>query len=180
MTNCLELRQSQSIAFARLSATGSRSDDVSFEVSQGEVFGFLGPNGAGKTTTVRTLGTLIAPTSGSATVAGIPLSSGNDEDIRKRIAIMPESPGLYLRLTVAENSDALPVFTNYLTVMNALRPPSVPSISSTEPMIPATPCLRVSVGASVWQGHCSAIPRFSSSTSRLPAWIQLLLTTFTT
>ncbi len=78
-------------------------DDLSFEVSQGEVFGFLGPNGAGKTTTVRTLGTLIAPTSGSATVAGIPLSSGNDEEIRKRIAIMPESPGLYLRLTVAEN-----------------------------------------------------------------------------
>jgi len=78
-------------------------DDVSFEVSQGEVFGFLGPNGAGKTTTVRTLGTLIAPTSGSATVAGIRLSSGNGEEIRKRIAIMPESPGLYLRLTVAEN-----------------------------------------------------------------------------
>ena len=48
--------------------------EVSFEVAHGEVFGFLGPNGAGKTTTVRTLGTLIAPTSGSATVAGIPLS----------------------------------------------------------------------------------------------------------
>ncbi|HEY4460723.1 MAG TPA: ATP-binding cassette domain-containing protein, partial [Pseudonocardiaceae bacterium] len=43
-------------------------DDVSFEVGYGEVFGFLGPNGAGKTTTVRTLGTLIAPTSGAATV----------------------------------------------------------------------------------------------------------------
>ncbi len=42
-------------------------DDVSFEVGYGEVFGFLGPNGAGKTTTVRTLGTLLAPTSGSAT-----------------------------------------------------------------------------------------------------------------
>jgi ABC-2 type transport system ATP-binding protein len=60
--------------------------DVSFEVGYGEVFGFLGPNGAGKTTTVRTLGTLISPTSGSA-----------------KIAIMPESPGLYLRLTVREN-----------------------------------------------------------------------------
>ena len=47
-------------------------DDVSFEVGYGEVFGFLGPNGAGKTTTVRTLGTLIAPTSGTATVAGLP------------------------------------------------------------------------------------------------------------
>jgi ABC-type multidrug transport system ATPase subunit len=41
-------------------------DDVSFEVGYGEVFGFLGPNGAGKTTTVRTLGTLIAPSSGAA------------------------------------------------------------------------------------------------------------------
>jgi ABC-2 type transport system ATP-binding protein len=78
-------------------------DDVSFEVSHGEVFGFLGPNGAGKTTTVRTLGTLVAPTAGSATIDGIALSSGHDEEIRKRIAIMPESPGLYLRLTVAEN-----------------------------------------------------------------------------
>ena len=48
-------------------------DDVSFTVGYGEVFGFLGPNGAGKTTTVRTLGTLIAPTSGTAIVAGPPL-----------------------------------------------------------------------------------------------------------
>jgi ABC-2 type transport system ATP-binding protein len=77
--------------------------DVSFELGHGEVFGFLGPNGAGKTTTVRTLGTLIAPTSGSATVAGIPLTPGNGVEIRRRIAIMPESPGLYLRLSVAEN-----------------------------------------------------------------------------
>ena len=77
--------------------------DVSFQVAYGEVFGFLGPNGAGKTTTVRTLGTLIAPTSGSATVAGIPLSPENGVEIRQRIAVMPESPGLYLRLTVTEN-----------------------------------------------------------------------------
>jgi ABC-2 type transport system ATP-binding protein len=78
-------------------------DDVSFEVGQGEVFGFLGPNGAGKTTTVRTLGTLLSPTSGSATVAGIPLLPENGVEIRRQIAIMPESPGLYLRLSVAEN-----------------------------------------------------------------------------
>ena len=78
-------------------------EDVSFEVGYGEVFGFLGPNGAGKTTTVRTLGTLIAPTSGSATVAGIPLSAAQGPAIRARISIMPESPGLYLRLTVSEN-----------------------------------------------------------------------------
>ncbi|HUZ35471.1 MAG TPA: ABC transporter ATP-binding protein [Streptosporangiaceae bacterium] len=78
-------------------------EDVSFEIGYGEVFGFLGPNGAGKTTTVRTLGTLIAPTSGSATVAGIPLTPENGVEIRRRISIMPESPGLYLRLSVAEN-----------------------------------------------------------------------------
>jgi len=77
--------------------------DVSFEIGYGEVFGFLGPNGAGKTTTVRTLGTLIAPTSGSATVAGIPLTPENGVEIRRRISIMPESPGLYERLSVAEN-----------------------------------------------------------------------------
>jgi ABC-2 type transport system ATP-binding protein len=77
--------------------------DVSFEVGRGEVFGFLGPNGAGKTSTVRTLGTLIAPTSGSASVAGLPLTADNGPAIRSRISIMPETPGLYLRLTVAEN-----------------------------------------------------------------------------
>jgi ABC-2 type transport system ATP-binding protein len=77
--------------------------DVSFEIGYGEVFGFLGPNGAGKTTTVRTLGTLIAPTSGSATIAGIPLTPENGVEIRQHIAIMPEAPGLYLRLTVTEN-----------------------------------------------------------------------------
>jgi Transposase IS116/IS110/IS902 family len=52
---------------------------------------------------VGTLGTLIAPTSGSATVAGFPLTPSNGVEIRRRISIMPESPGLYLRLSVAEN-----------------------------------------------------------------------------
>ncbi len=78
-------------------------DDVSFSVAAGEVFGFLGPNGAGKTTTVRMLATLIAPTGGTAHVAGLPLEPANGVEIRQRIAVMPESPGLYLRLTVAEN-----------------------------------------------------------------------------
>jgi len=79
--------------------------DVSFEIGQGEVFGFLGPNGAGKTTTVRTLGTLIAPTSGQAVVAGLPLTPANGAEIRRRIAIVSESPGLYQRLSVQENME---------------------------------------------------------------------------
>jgi ABC-2 type transport system ATP-binding protein len=78
-------------------------EDLSFEVAYGEVFGFLGPNGAGKTTTVRTLGTLIAPSAGSASVAGLALVPDNGVEIRRRISIMPETPGLYLRLSVAEN-----------------------------------------------------------------------------
>src|SRR5579875_2605021 len=78
-------------------------DGLSLTVAKGEVFGFLGPNGAGKSTTVRMLGTLIRPSSGSATVAGLRLSPENGPEIRTRISIMPESPGLYLRLTVAEN-----------------------------------------------------------------------------
>jgi len=84
---------------------GSRTAvaDVSFSVARGEVFGFLGPNGAGKTTTVRMLGTLIAPTSGSAVVAGIPLGPARAAEIRQHISVMPEAPGLYRRLTVTEN-----------------------------------------------------------------------------
>src|SRR5260221_10645497 len=46
-------------------------DNVSFDVVEGEVFGFLGPNGAGKTTTIRTLLGLLRPTSGGATIAGL-------------------------------------------------------------------------------------------------------------
>ena len=76
---------------------------VSFEIGHGEVFGFLGPNGAGKTTTVRTLATLIEPTSGSASIAGLALTPANGVEIRRRIAVMPESPGLYVRLSVREN-----------------------------------------------------------------------------
>src|SRR6478735_8122503 len=78
-------------------------ENVSFEIGYGEVFGFLGPNGAGKTTTVRTLATLLSPTSGSATVAGLALTPDNGSEIRQRIAVMPESPGLYQRLSVVEN-----------------------------------------------------------------------------
>ncbi len=78
-------------------------DDVSFEIERGEVFGFLGPNGAGKTTTVRMLATLIEPTSGSASILGIPLTHGNGVEIRRRISVMPEAPGLYVRLSVREN-----------------------------------------------------------------------------
>jgi ABC-2 type transport system ATP-binding protein len=86
---------------------GSRTavDDVSFTVQAGEIFGFLGPNGAGKSTTVRMLGGLLTPTSGSASVAGVPVAPDGGERVRELISVMPETPGLYLKLSVAENLD---------------------------------------------------------------------------
>lgn len=106
MTMTTQRRSGPAISVEGLSKRfGSRTafEDVCFDVAQGEVFGFLGPNGAGKTTTVRTLGTLLVPSAGSATVAGLALLPENGVRIRSRIAIMPESPGLYARLSVAEN-----------------------------------------------------------------------------
>jgi ABC-2 type transport system ATP-binding protein len=80
-------------------------DDVSFTVQAGEIFGFLGPNGAGKSTTVRMLGGLLTPTSGEASVAGVSVTADGGESVRERISVMPETPGLYLKLSVAENLD---------------------------------------------------------------------------
>jgi ABC-2 type transport system ATP-binding protein len=82
-------------------------EDLSFDVEAGEIFGFLGPNGAGKTTTVRVLATLLAPSAGRAEVVGVPigpsLSPRQASELRQRISVMPENPGLYLKLSVREN-----------------------------------------------------------------------------
>lgn len=75
---------------------------LSLDIPTGEVFGFLGPNGAGKTTTVRMLVSLIAPTSGTATVAGYRLGE-DDREIRRHVGILTEAPGLYERLSAERN-----------------------------------------------------------------------------
>ncbi|MBD3206423.1 ATP-binding cassette domain-containing protein, partial [Candidatus Bathyarchaeota archaeon] len=77
-------------------------DGISFNVSEGEVFGFLGPNGAGKTTTIKMLVGLTKPTSGSATVAGYDIVEETTE-VKKRIGVVPEASNLYNELTVHEN-----------------------------------------------------------------------------
>ncbi|HZD10837.1 MAG TPA: ABC transporter ATP-binding protein [Candidatus Binatia bacterium] len=77
-------------------------DRLTLDIESGEVFGFLGPNGAGKTTTVRMLTSLIAPSDGTAVVAGYPLGEA-DEEIRRHVGILTESPGLYERLTAERN-----------------------------------------------------------------------------
>ena len=77
--------------------------DVSFDVSKSEIVALLGPNGAGKTTTMRMLGGLIAPTSGSVVIDGVPLTPATAGTLRARIGFLTESPGLWDRLTVREN-----------------------------------------------------------------------------
>lgn len=77
-------------------------DRLSLNIAAGEVFGFLGPNGAGKTTTVRMLTSLIAPTNGSAEVAGYRVGK-DDREIRRHVGILTEAPGLYERLTAERN-----------------------------------------------------------------------------
>jgi ABC-type multidrug transport system ATPase subunit len=79
-------------------------DGLSFEVSPGEIYGLLGPNGAGKTTAMRLLSALMRPTAGSAEVAGFSVTD-QPAQVRARIGILTEVPGLYLRLTPAEYLD---------------------------------------------------------------------------
>jgi len=77
-------------------------DNVSFDLKNGEIFGFLGPNGAGKTTTIRMLTTLLRPTSGHATLAGYDIVK-QQEEVRKHIGLVAEKIILYNQLTAIEN-----------------------------------------------------------------------------
>ncbi len=77
-------------------------DDISFDVSAGEVFGFLGANGAGKTTAIKMLIGLLAPSAGEARVAGHDIGT-DAERVRQRIGYMSQRFSLYEDLTVREN-----------------------------------------------------------------------------
>jgi ABC-2 type transport system ATP-binding protein len=77
-------------------------ENLDLDIPAGEVFGLLGPNGAGKTTTIRLLCGLIEPTAGTAWVAGYQLGK-QDMDIRRRVGILTEAPGLYEQLSAERN-----------------------------------------------------------------------------
>jgi len=74
-------------------------NDLSFSVSQGEIFGLIGPNGAGKTTTIRMMMDIIKPDSGDVTILGEKLS----ESTKNKLGYLPEERGLYKKLKVIDS-----------------------------------------------------------------------------
>src|SRR5436305_8807814 len=92
-------------------------DNISFEVTKGQIVGFLGPNGAGKTTTMRILTCFLPPTAGSANVAGFDVLE-QPLEVKKRIGYLPETPPLYPEMEVRE----------YLTFVGRLKGMSGPTL----------------------------------------------------
>jgi sodium transport system ATP-binding protein len=76
--------------------------NVSFRAGNGSITGLLGPNGAGKTTTLRVLTGLMSPDSGNASVDGID-TAADPSGVQRHIGVLPDSRGLYPRLTAREN-----------------------------------------------------------------------------
>ncbi len=91
------------LPFARTSVHRA-VDDVSFECLPGRIFCLLGPNGAGKTTTLRLIATMLRPTSGRATVAGID-AVAEPHEARRRLGFLTGATALYDRLTADEIVD---------------------------------------------------------------------------
>lgn len=79
-------------------------DALSLSVPAGQVMALLGPNGAGKTTTVRMLAGILSPTSGRATVGGLDVARSPGQ-VRRRVGMLTEVPGLYLRMQAMEYLD---------------------------------------------------------------------------
>jgi ABC-2 type transport system ATP-binding protein len=75
--------------------------EVTFQITEGEVYGLIGPNGAGKTTTLRIISTLILPTSGSATVFGVDVVRQAGQ-VRQILSYLPEESGVYRNLSGME------------------------------------------------------------------------------
>ena len=75
-------------------------EDLTFTAEAGEILGVLGPNGAGKTTAIRILTTILEPSHGTFTVAGVPHT--RPAEIRRRIGVLPQSAGYPERQTGAE------------------------------------------------------------------------------
>ncbi len=97
MTTAIEVRD-----LTRRFGAFTAVDAITVDVQEGEVFGFLGANGAGKTTAIKMLIGLLAPTAGSAKVAGFDILT-QSEEVRRSIGYMSQRFSLYDDLTVREN-----------------------------------------------------------------------------
>ena len=85
MSSIIVKVENLSKSFSKLKAV----DNVSFEVKEGEIFGFVGPNGAGKTTTINMLTTLLKPSSGNAVVCGFDILKDANE-VRRNVGVVPQ------------------------------------------------------------------------------------------
>lgn len=94
-------------------------DNVSFSIEKGEIVAFLGPNGAGKTTTMRIITGFMPPTSGTARIAGYDCLEAPMQ-VKQQIGYLPESPPLYLELTVQE-------YLTFVGRIKGLHPDTLPS-----------------------------------------------------
>lgn len=88
-------------------------DNISFNVSKGEIFGFLGPNGAGKTTTIKMISTLLRPTSGTILVNGINVDEEPIEVLKNLGTVLAGERSIYWKLTGRENLE-------YFAAMNGI------------------------------------------------------------
>src|SRR5512136_1237832 len=88
-------------------------DDVTFDIEEGECFGFLGPNGAGKTTVMRIISCFMPPTSGRVTVFGMDVTE-SPSLVKSRIGVMPQDINLDPDLSVFEN---LIVYARYFDIL---------------------------------------------------------------
>ncbi|MFQ3549105.1 MAG: ABC transporter ATP-binding protein [Armatimonadota bacterium] len=102
MASAITIKNLKKVYKGKLSDTVTAVNDISFEVQEGEIFGFIGPNGAGKTTTIKMLLGLIFPSAGEATVLGKP---AGDIETKNSISYLPETPYFYEHMTGKEILD---------------------------------------------------------------------------
>jgi ABC-2 type transport system ATP-binding protein len=77
-------------------------DGISFDIQEGEIFGFLGPNGAGKTTSISMICGLLTPTAGEIFVEGVSILK-NPREVKKRLGVVPQEVAIYEELSAKEN-----------------------------------------------------------------------------
>ncbi|MHA1147602.1 MAG: ATP-binding cassette domain-containing protein [Promethearchaeota archaeon] len=98
----IEIRNLKKVYKLKQGGTINALDDITLEITKGEIFGLLGPNGAGKTTLISILSTLLQPTSGTARLFGVDVQK-NPKKVKRRLGLMLGDEMIYYRLTGRDN-----------------------------------------------------------------------------